>query len=140
MSEIRIVSANEEESQFISDSLRDYNTRFVALDPDVKTVSNRKAVDESGKVIAGILCHRYMNTILYVDILWVDDDHRGMGLGSRLLCELEEDAKEKGITLIHLDTFDFQARGFYEKHGYELFGTLEDCPQGHRHYYLKKSL
>jgi hypothetical protein len=39
-----------------------------------------------------------------------------------------------------LDTFDFQARGFYERNGYELFGTLDDCPPGHKRYYLKKAL
>ena len=29
---------------------------------------------------------------------------------------------------------------FYLKHGYEIFGILEDCPKGHKRYYLKKSL
>ena len=63
-----------------------------------------------------------------------------MGLGSKLLAEVERTAVEAGCTLIHLDTFDFQAKDFYLRHGYEVFGVLEDCPEGHCRYYLKKKL
>ena len=66
--------------------------------------------------------------------------YRGQGLGSILLGEVEREAMEKGCHLVHLDTFDFQAKEFYEKNGYSVFGTLEDCPKGHVRYYLKKSL
>ena len=60
-------------------------------------------------------------------------------LGSLLLEEVENDAKSKGAKLIHLDTFDFQAKEFYEKQGYIVFGILENCPEKHYRYYLKKS-
>ena len=76
--------------------------------------------------------------VLYIDILWVAEQYRKQGLGSILLKSVEQTAKEKGCYLVHLDTFDFQAKEFYEKHGYTLFGTLEDCPKGHCRYYLKK--
>lgn len=51
-----------------------------------------------------------------------------------------ETIKEKGGKLVHLDTFDFQAKDFYLKNGYEVFGVLEDCPKGHKRYYLKKNI
>jgi hypothetical protein len=38
----------------------------------------------------------------------------------------------------HLNTFDWQAKAFYEKPGYVIFGVLEDCPRGHTRHYLKK--
>jgi hypothetical protein len=41
-----------------------------------------------------------------------------------------------GGTRIGLDTFEFQARGFYEKLGFELFGTLDDHPVGHCRFFL----
>ena len=63
-----------------------------------------------------------------------------MGWGSRLLREIENIAAQEGCSLIHLDTFDFQARDFYLRQGYELFGTLEDCPENHCRYYLQKKL
>ena len=57
-----------------------------------------------------------------------------------MLAEVESAAKEKGCYLIYLDTFDFQAKEFYEKQGYEVFGVLEDCPKEHCRYYLKKTI
>ena len=77
--------------------------------------------------------------VVYIDTLWVDSKYRGKGLGAKLLAEIEKTAKAKGCYLIHLDTFDFQAKEFYEKQGYEVFGVLEDCPKCHCRYYLKKA-
>lgn len=45
-----------------------------------------------------------------------------------------------GAKLAHTDTFDFLTIDFYLKHGYEIFGTLDNCPEGHKRYYLKKIL
>lgn len=96
--------------------------------------------DEEGKIVAGILASMYGWGCVRVDVLWVADGYRKEGLGSRLLMELEKKARQENVTLIHLDTFDFQARDFYLKNGYELFGVLKDCPKGHERYYLKKDL
>lgn len=101
---------------------------------------SRKLTDKDGNIVAGIIAEMYCWNCVYVDILWVSESQRGKNLGSRLLLELEQDAKDKGAYLIHLDTFDFQAKEFYEKLGYEVFGILEDCPQNHTWYYLKKKL
>jgi len=49
-------------------------------------------------------------------------------------------AIERGCTDAFLDTFSFQARPFYEKLGYRVFGTLEKHPVGHRHYFMNKQL
>ena len=101
---------------------------------------SRKIVDENGKIIAGCCAVMYGWHVLYVEILWVDEPWRRQGIGLSLLRAVEEEAKKKGAYLVHLDTFDFQARGFYEKQGYRLFGTLEDAPKGHKRYYLQKQL
>ena len=61
-------------------------------------------------------------------------------MGSLLLERVEKEAQAMGVSLSHLDTFDFQAKDFYLKHGYEIFGVLENCPPGHNRFYLKKSL
>ena len=47
---------------------------------------------------------------------------------------------QNGCDHIHLDTFDFQARDFYEKNGFQIFGAIEDYPVGHKRYYLVKKL
>ena len=79
----------------------------------------------------------YCWNVVYVDTLWVDSSYRGKKLGSLLLEEVENDAKSKGAKLIHLDTFDFQAKEFYEKQDYVLnFDKLEVV----EFYLLTKSL
>jgi ribosomal protein S18 acetylase RimI-like enzyme len=77
---------------------------------------------------------------LLVDGLWIAPESRGRGLGRRLLLAAEAIAVERGCRGAWLGTFDFQARGFYERLGYTVFGELPDFPAGHTHYEMRKSL
>ena len=95
--------------------------------------------DSEGVVLGGILGHTRWHW-LYIAKLWVDERARGRGLGTRLMRAAEDLARSRGCTDVSLDTFDYQARPFYEKLGYELFGTLEGYPPGSRQYYLRKRL
>jgi ribosomal protein S18 acetylase RimI-like enzyme len=52
--------------------------------------------------------------------------------------EAEKIARDAGCLGLWLDTYEFQARGFYEKLGFKVFGTLEDHPKGSRCYFLQK--
>ena len=75
-----------------------------------------------------------------IDGLWIDDALRGQGLGRQLLLRSEAIAVARGCRGAWLGTFDFQARGFYERHGYRVFAALPDFPAGHTHYHLRKDL
>ena len=77
---------------------------------------------------------------LLVDILWLDEPLRGAGLGTKLLRQAEAEAQEAGCSRAVLDTLEFQALPFYERHGYSVFGVLEDYPPGFRRYHLQKKL
>ena len=77
---------------------------------------------------------------LFVRDLWISEPERGNGWGSKLMAEAERYAIEKGAEAAYLDTHSFQARPFYEKLGYKVFGVLEDHPPGHSHYWLTKKL
>jgi len=77
---------------------------------------------------------------MFVDILWVHDSLRHRGIGTRLMELAEEKARERGCQYAYLDTFSFQACPFYERLGYEVFGILDDFPNGHKRYFMKKSL
>jgi GNAT superfamily N-acetyltransferase len=96
------------------------------------------ARDDLG-VIGGLLGHTRWNW-LYVAKLWVDERGRGQGIGTQLLAAAEELACTRGCTDASLDTFEYQARPFYEKLGYQLFGTLDGYPPGYRQFYLRKRL
>ena len=92
----------------------------------------------------GALCAGLLGDIcagwLAIHVLWVDPQLRGQGVGSQLLRQAEQHARAAGAHSVVLDTFDWQAEGFYLRHGYEVFGRLADFPPGHARIYLRKAL
>lgn len=95
--------------------------------------------DETGKKIAGLIGSTHGNW-LFVKYLWVSKELRGKQIGSKILIQAEETAKERGCKYSFLDTFSFQAPLFYEKHGYKEVFTLENYPVTGKRYYFTKSL
>ena len=122
-----ITISNEKETQFIDDQIDAFNRSHAPFKQDNDFVSlNLHINDKNGFLIAGINSLMYCWGMLYVDVLFVEENHRGGQLGSFLLNKVEAEAKSMGATLSHLDTFDWQAKDFYLKHGYEVFGVFDD--------------
>jgi GNAT superfamily N-acetyltransferase len=99
---------------------------FVLLGPD-------------GDKLGGIIAATHWDW-LYVDLMWLHEDVRGLGFGRRLLEMAEQEARQRGAKRAYLDTFSFQAPGFYENCGYRVFGELPDFPTGHSRFYMMKEL
>lgn len=122
----------------VRDGLLAFNVEHVGRDPQSGAVClflrNR-----SGQVVGGLL-GGWRWGWLYIDKLWVQDSYRKSGGGSRLLQAAEAEAIAGGCTDAVLDTFSFQARGFYERHGYQTYATLEGFPPGHQQLFLHKRL
>lgn len=93
--------------------------------------------DDDGVVVGGLLGVTRWQW-LYVAKLWVAEGLRGRGVGTELLQMAEDEARRRGCTGASLDTFEHQARPFYEQLGWVLFGTLEGYPAGTRQYFLQK--
>ena len=136
----KFTPCTDEEAEFIDDSLVEFNLSKVPPTQEDFISFNTKVTDDDGNVIAGCLAGMYFWNVVYIDILWVDERYRKKGLGSALLKEVERKAKEEGGYIVHLDTFDWQAKEFYEKNGYTVFGTLENCPKDHNRYYMTKTI
>ena len=97
------------------------------------------ARDDEGELIGG--AYGFVNwQWIQISLLWVSEDHRGDGLGSTILNAIEDAVRERGCSNAHLDTFSFQARPFYEQHGYEIFAEIDGYPSGHSRYFLRKKL
>lgn len=75
---------------------------------------------------------------LYVELLAVPESMRGHDVGTALMREAEQVAQDRGCVGAWLDTFAFQARGFYERLGYDVFGEIPDHPVGSARYFLSK--
>jgi GNAT superfamily N-acetyltransferase len=95
-------------------------------------------VREGGEIIAGLAGETYCGW-LFVRYLWVSDALRGRGIGRALMSQAEARARDRGCHSAWLDTFSFQAPGFYQRLGYEEFGRL-DYPPDHQKHFLRKRL
>ncbi len=130
-------AATAEDVAPVRTGLRAFNRRHMPpSDPEPLQILLR---DEAGTIHGGLLATTRWHWLL-VEILWVDDDHRGRGYGSALLGRAEAIARGRGCRRVALDTAEFQALGFYQKAGYRIFGTLEDRPPGWKTFYLEKDL
>jgi len=95
--------------------------------------------DDAGAIVGGLWGQTGYGW-LFTQLLAVPDRLRGGGWGNRLMDMAEAEARARGCHSAWLDTFEFQARGFYEKRGYACFGELADYPPGFRRFFLQKRL
>jgi GNAT superfamily N-acetyltransferase len=121
----------------IGGGLRDYNIQHAGEGHEKTMCFALQA--EDGTAMGGIIGETHWNW-LFINLLWIDETLRGQGYGHQLLQAAECEGRLRGATHAYLDTFSFQAPEFYQKHGYQLFGVLEDFPPGHKRYYFTKQL
>ena len=95
--------------------------------------------DETGATLGGLIGDTYYDW-LYVSLMYLRENLRGQGYGETLLLRAEEEARSRGVQAVYLDTFSFQAPGFYEKLGYHVFGELVDFPPGYTRHFMTKRL
>lgn len=93
--------------------------------------------DDGGRTVGG-LTGRAIYDWLFIELLHIPESFRGQGVGTKLMAKAEEFARQHGLAGIWLDTYDFQARGFYEKLGFAVFGTIDGHPRGGARYFLEK--
>ena len=135
---MQIVKKNnfdEEDVSAILGGLREYNAGHAErkYTPFVITAK------ENGAIVAGAQCASKWDW-MQVILLWVKEEFSHKGLGTKLMREIEDEARGRGCLGIFLDTFEFQALEFYQKLGYKIFGQIEDHPKGFYRYYMKKKL
>ncbi|MEM7534045.1 MAG: GNAT family N-acetyltransferase [Chloroflexota bacterium] len=95
--------------------------------------------DAENQVMGGLLgCYYY--GWLHIEILWVDAALRNQGKGRQLIEMAESAAVEHGCHGAYVETASEDARRFYEREGYDVFGLLDDYPVGHQKFFLKKKL
>ncbi len=128
---------SQDDMDRIGSKLHEYNTPF--FENVNKQTLSIEAKDEAGGLAGGII-FTVWGEWLNIKLLWVDETMRGKGLGSELLLKAEEAAKSMGCDMAYLTTFSFQARPFYEKHGYKLVYVQKTFPAGIVKYHMEKSL
>jgi GNAT superfamily N-acetyltransferase len=119
----------------IDNGLDVYNAKF---SPTEFTEFATALKTATGEVKGGIYAQAWAG-MLFIKWLWIDEAYRRGGNGRKLMAAAEAEGRKRGCTAVWLDTFEFQARPFYEKLGYSHFGTL-DYPAGFKRYFLQKAL
>lgn len=139
MADLRIVFEQRPgaEAQFVRDHLDFYNVGVTGVSAYYS--ANFFLKNGRGEILGGLLGGIWGGW-LHVTFLWVDEAVRGRDWGTKLMDEAEAYARERGCHSVELDTHSFQARPFYEARGYEVFGTLDDYPKGHKKFFLRKKL
>jgi GNAT superfamily N-acetyltransferase len=121
--------------QYIDDELYKYNLKHFPKDLGGRYEEICLFLrDDEGNVRGGILSEICWNW-LEIHTFILDEDIRKSGFGTKLLVEIEKIALEKECDFIKVDTLSFQALDFYQKNGYQVFGSLDNVGRDYKHYY-----
>ncbi len=115
--------------------LRQYNVEHLG---DEKTKPLMVvARDCEGKLIGGVAGVTIYQNFL-INIVWVDEAHRGSGLGRQLMMQAENEAKRRDCLAAQLDTLSFQAPIFYQKMGFDIIGTVPGFAKSPGRFFMLK--
>ncbi|MGJ0637989.1 GNAT family N-acetyltransferase [Xenorhabdus bovienii] len=127
---------NSQDEAYVIQNLWAHNEQYSTVDihPLFITITN-----DLNKIIAGLVAKTWWGG-LDIQYLWVGKEHRLKGLGRQLMLQAETEALKRGCHMAYVDTFSFQAKGFYEKLGYKAYGELEGYAHQYTRFYLAKSI
>ena len=129
-------SPRQEDEEFVIAQTRLFNSEFTERDVKSLCVFARS---QDGEIIGGLSGKTYWQ-YLEISFLWVSESHRSSGHATHLMELAEAEAVNRGCTQALLDTFSFQALGFYLGLGYKEFGQLQGFAGKHARHYLHKAL
>jgi len=122
----------------IGEGLRRFNARQSGID-DSRPLAVVVSDPDTNKVLGGITGRTSLG-LLFIDLVFLPDNLRGDGLGSRILKLAEDEGRRRGCRAAMLYTISFQAPGFYARHGWRVFGEIACDPPGTSRIFMTKSL
>ncbi|NOU52490.1 GNAT family N-acetyltransferase [Pseudoalteromonas sp. JBTF-M23] len=135
------VSPTQAQLNAISRGIAEFNAQYLPNDNSHDT--GLKCVitvqDDNEQIIGGLQASVVWSHCV-LELLWLSEQVRGKGVGTQLMQYLEQFAKQHNLYQIRTETLDFQAKPFYEKLGFKVYGELENTPPGHTSYFLVKQL
>ena len=136
MPSVRLEKAYGPTRREVMKGLRAYNAGFMGK-IDFRPMA--LTVRDEGRIVGGLVAETYLGW-MFVSLLWLSEKYRGKDWGRSLMKAAETEARKRGVHHVYLDSFSFQAPGFYKKLGYREFGRLKDFPRGHDRVWLTKAL
>lgn len=133
----RLENKESHKSQEIGNLIRVYN-RSKREEAESEPL-NLYVEDEKGNLLAGLIAETFGNW-LEIEYLFVKEELRGQGIGSKLLQQAKSEAKNRNCCFAFVNTYQFQAPDFYQKHGYKEVFSLQDYLYIRQRYYYQKNL
>lgn len=130
----KIVKSGEADCERVHARLREYNHRHFGVVTDYSY-----HIEKDGEIAAGIVAASTFDT-LEVEFLFVEEKYRKQGLGAELLCHAEALARANGLARVLINTYSFQAPGFYKKLGYTELFKISPCFGEYSQYFFMKQL
>ncbi|NRB10452.1 MAG: GNAT family N-acetyltransferase [Rickettsiaceae bacterium] len=124
-----------EGEKFLRQGLNKFNYPFLGEHGSKLSIFAKR--DE---VIIGGAYSEKCSDAFYLRLLWIDDNYRTQGIGKKLLSLLDEEAHKEGIRKIFVDTYQFQAKEFYEKLEYKVIATVPEYILGYDRFFFRKDL
>ena len=134
---MEIIDLNERQVEDIEARLSAFDENYITYKMDGCI---RIGVQENGRLIAGLDACITAFRILYLSTLFVDQEYRRKGIGTRLIREMEKRAAAMGVNTIRLDTFNWQGKEFYEALGYQCVGHYDHAEDGYSEYFFLKRI
>lgn len=109
---------------------RDPPLRHIDPQPDICVYYlGEPGIDGAKTYLAGLTATTF-GSYLRIVLLWTSDALRGQGVGAKMMLIAEDEARRRGCTWSIVDTFSFQAEGFYAKLDYERAAVVLGVFQG----------
>lgn len=128
-------NANQNDNDVVRAGIIDFNESALRF----KSKSISIFLRSENKIHGGILTWLNSDSI-YIDVLWIDEEFRHQGYGTKLLQAAENEGRNNNCCFCMVDTFGFQAKEFYQKHGYELIGEIKNYVQEYSRIFFRKKL
>jgi GNAT superfamily N-acetyltransferase len=125
--------------KIVLEGVRGFNRMLFANHPPGRNLAIAIRDPDSGEPVGG-LCGRTAGGWLAIELIFVPETFRGMGLATQLIAMAEEEAKRRDCHSAWLDTMNPQALTLYRRLGYDIFGELKDYPVGFNRFFLQKKL
>jgi len=94
---------------------------------------------DGAQIIGGALIWEHSDA-LYIDVLWCNEQYRKQGIGTKIITMIDDVAKNKRLPKIFVDTYEFQAQAFHEKHGFYCIGTIPKYLKDYDRIFMRKDI
>ncbi|MGA7796706.1 MAG: GNAT family N-acetyltransferase [Candidatus Acidiferrales bacterium] len=129
------VAAQKEATEAAIAALRSHSAKAGGVLTDEEPFSILAFAEE--RIVGGLIGKVFWNW-LYADLVWVEEEFRGPGIGTNVMKRAEERAMDMKLTGIYLWTENWQAPAFYSRLGYKQFVEFRDFPPGHSRFGFHK--